>query len=105
MAAKVVHVCLYVLLLVLFISGYLIVTAEGEPLAIFGLVEVPALVISGSNIQDQAGEVHEWLAFGLIGLTVIHGSAALWHHFNSRDNTLLRMVSRADPNRDHSSAI
>lgn len=101
--AKAVHGSLYALLLVLFATGYLIVTAEGEPLSVFGLIEVPAVIRSDTNLQDQAGELHEWLAFVLIGLAAIHGCAALWHHFKNRDNTLLRMVSRAKPDRDRAS--
>lgn len=93
--AKVVHVALYLLLLGLFVSGYLIVTAEGEALPVFGIADIPAVVHSDDNLQDLMGEIHEWVAYVLIGMTVIHGGAALWHHFWMRDDTLLRMLTKA----------
>lgn len=93
-AAKAAHVSLYLLLLALLISGYLIVTAEGEPLSVFGVVHLPALLNSDNNLQDSAGQLHEWLAYAVMILAAIHSAAALYHHYVIRDNTLLRMVTR-----------
>lgn len=95
LVAKVVHVSLYLFLFVLFITGYFVVTAKGENLSVFGFFELPALIQSEDNLQDKVGNIHEWVAFMLIGLASVHGCAALWHHFVRRDNTLLRMVYKA----------
>lgn len=95
LVAKSVHIGLYLLLLGLFTTGYLIVTAEGDALPVFGLVHIPAIVHSDDNLQDQMGEIHEWVAYVLIAVTIIHGGAALWHHFWGRDDTLLRMLTKA----------
>jgi cytochrome b561 len=95
LAAKTAHLGLYVLLVTLFVSGYVMVTIEGEPLSVFGIFDVPAIVNAKGNWQDVIGEVHEIIAFLLIGLTCIHGGAALWHHFKVRDNTLRRMLTKA----------
>lgn len=95
LAGKAAHLGLYVLLIILFISGYLIVTAEGEALDVFGWFTIPSLFTSENNLQDTAGEIHEWLAFTLIGLASLHAAAALWHHFKLHDATLMRMITRA----------
>lgn len=90
--AVLVHRLLYVLLIVLMISGYFISTADGRGVSVFGWFEVPALPWAIEEQEDIAGEVHEILAFSLIGLMVLHAGAAFKHHFLSKDNTLRRML-------------
>lgn len=92
--AGVAHVLLYVLPFATMIAGYLISTADGRPIDVFGLFSVPATLSGGENQEDIAGEIHEVLAFLLIGLSVLHALAALKHHFIDRDRTLTRMLSR-----------
>ncbi len=95
-AAKVVHSVIYLLLLVMFVSGYLITTAKGDSLVVFGgYLEIPSVFSGVDNLEDKAGEVHEIVAFTLIGLAVLHALAALKHHFIDRDDTLLRMIRRS----------
>jgi cytochrome b561 len=93
LAAKAVHIAIYGLLLVMFVSGYLITTARGEPLVVFGgLVEIPGIISGFANLEDRAGEVHEIAAYTLVGLAVLHAAAALKHHFIDKDDTLRRMI-------------
>ena len=92
--AKVAHLLLYLLLLVTFISGYLISTADGRPIEVFGLFEVPATLTSIENQEDIAGWVHWIVACVLMGLAGLHAAAALKHHFIDRDRTLLRILGR-----------
>ncbi|AJE23209.1 cytochrome b [Azotobacter chroococcum] len=88
------HALLYLGLFALMISGYLISTADGRPIPVFGWFEVPALLSGLPSQEDLAGEVHELLAWGLVGLAVVHALAALKHHFIDRDATLARMLGR-----------
>ncbi len=92
-AAGWVHALLYLLLYALMISGYLISTADGRAIEVFGLFSVPATLSGIEHQEDIAGEVHEILAFTLIGLATLHGLAALKHHFIDHDRTLKRMLS------------
>jgi len=85
------HFALYALMFALFITGYLISTADGRPIDVFGLFSVPA-TLTGDNQEDIAGEIHEWLAWGLIALVALHALAALKHHVVNRDSTLKRMI-------------
>lgn len=92
--AGVAHVLLYALLFATMLAGYLISTADGRPIDVFGLFSVPATLSGLENQEDIAGEIHEVLAFSLIGLSMLHALAALKHHFIDRDRTLRRMLGR-----------
>lgn len=81
----------YLLVPLLVISGYFISTADGRPLSVWGLFEIPSLVAK-SGMEETAGEIHEIFAFSLIGLALLHSIAALKHHFLDRDNVLLSML-------------
>ncbi len=88
------HAFLYLGLFVLMISGYLISTAEGRGIPVFGWFEVPATLTRIPNQEDIAGLVHEYLAWALVIFAGVHGLAALKHHFIDRDTTLTRMLGR-----------
>lgn len=92
--AKLAHTLLYVLLLVVMFSGYLISTADGRPLEVFGVIEVPAMISGIEQQEEIAGTVHLVLASTLVGLAAFHALAAFKHHFIDRDRTLLRMLGR-----------
>lgn len=90
--AKTAHVLLYSLMLVIMLSGYLISTADGRGIAVFELITIPSLGEFFVNQEDIAGDIHEWLAYCLIGLATLHALAALKHHFIDKDDTLIRML-------------
>lgn len=81
----------YLLIPLLVVSGYFIATADGRPLSVWGLFDIPALV-SKSGLEETAGEIHEMFAFSLIALVVLHAAAALKHHFIDKDGVLLSML-------------
>ena len=91
-AARLAHGGLYLLLLAIMISGYLISTADGRAIEVFGLFTVPATVQGLPNQEDIAGEIHEILAWSLMALVALHALAALKHHFINRDATLRKML-------------
>lgn len=93
--AKLGHLALYGLLLVLIISGYLISTAKGKGIEVFGLFELPALLASNEQRGEIAGEVHEIAATLFMLLVAVHALAALFHHVYWKDNTLTRMLGRS----------
>lgn len=88
------HGLLYAGLFALMLSGYLISTADGRGISLFGLFEVPASITSIPDQEDLAGVIHFYLAWGLVILASLHGLAALKHHFIDRDATLTRMLGR-----------
>lgn len=94
LASKLGHAALYLGLFGVMISGYLISTADGRGIEVFGLFSVPATLTGIEHQEDIAGDIHEYLAWGLVIFAVVHGLAALKHHFIDRDSTLLRMFGR-----------
>ncbi len=93
--ARWVHGLLYALLLALPLTGYLVSTADGRALPVFGWFEIPSLTGQIQHLEDIAGAVHYGLAWTLIALVALHGLGALKHHFIDRDATLLRMLGLA----------
>ncbi|WP_082113937.1 cytochrome b [Kiloniella litopenaei] len=91
-AASLVHFLLYALPFALFLSGYLISTADGRPIFVFDAIRVPAIFPPSKGLEDTAGLVHEIIAWSLAGFVVLHALAALKHHFINKDRTLLRML-------------
>lgn len=90
--ARLAHWGLLVLLFVAMISGYLISTADGSGIDVFGLFQVPSLTGRQNGLEDSAGQVHYWSTWALVVLAGLHGLAALKHHFIDRDATLKRML-------------
>lgn len=88
------HLFLYVALFAVMLAGYLISTADGVGIPVFGLFEVPALLSSLPDQADTAGTIHLYLAWAIVVFAVLHGLAALKHHFIDRDVTLKRMLGR-----------
>ena len=91
-AAHYAHLLLYVLMGLLMFAGYLISTADGRPIDVFGLFSIPALAFSFENQESIAGIIHEYLAWTLVLLSAGHGLASLKHHFINKNNTLIRML-------------
>lgn len=103
-AAAVTHVLFYVLLFAVMTAGYLISTADGRAVDVFGLFGIPATIAGLPGHADIAGDVHLALAIALIALAGIHTLAALKHHFSDRDRTLARMLGRRTPRPSRSNA-
>ena len=89
--AHLVHILLYLLMLALFVSGYLISTADGRAIEVFGWFEIPASLMM-DNQEDIAGVIHWGLAWSLMGLVALHAAAAVKHHVIDKDRTLVRML-------------
>ena len=83
---------LYFILLTVLASGYLITSADGKAIAVFDWFNVSAFILIAENQEDLAGEIHYYIAYTLIFMALIHGLAAIKHHFIDKDNTLKRMI-------------
>lgn len=97
LGAKLGHGALYLGLFAVMLAGYLISTADGRGISVFGWFEVPASITGIPDQEDVAGAVHFYLAWTLVIFASLHGLAALKHHFIDRDTTLLRMLGRGQP--------
>lgn len=88
--ARLTHVAFYGLLFLLPLTGWLLTSAEGDPVSLFGL-PVPALPV-GEDGEDFLEETHEILGNVLMLLAALHVAAGLKHHFIDRDGVLRRML-------------
>jgi cytochrome b561 len=86
------HWALYVLLLVMAVSGYIRVTAGGFPLEVFDALGVPHLAPRSDALAEAAKSVHAVVRFPLVLLIVLHVGAALYHGLVRRDGVLQRML-------------
>ncbi|MNP75825.1 hypothetical protein D3C76_1729480 [compost metagenome] len=73
------------------LAGWLILSAAGKPIPFFGL-ELPALIGPDKELAGQIKELHELAGTAGYWLIGLHAVAALFHHYVSRDNTLVRML-------------
>ena len=89
-----VHSFLYLLLFVIMFAGYFISTADGRGIEVFGLFELPGFGSFVENQEDKAGVLHEYAAYLLMLVVILHAAAALKHHFIDKDQTLLRMLGK-----------
>lgn len=96
LSAEIVHWLLYLLPFAIMLSGYLITTADGSSIDVFGLFEVPAVFPAEKGREDIAGDVHFYLAYATMGIVGLHALASLKHHFIDHDRTLVRMFKTTD---------
>ncbi|MBK1852220.1 cytochrome b [Marinobacter sp. 1-4A] len=98
LSARVAHVLLYIVVFVAMVSGFLISTADGSSISVFGWFEVPSATGQIKGLEDTAGLVHYWSTWALVALVSVHAAGALKHHFLDRDETLRRMLVPARRN-------
>jgi cytochrome b561 len=96
-AAAAGHGILYLLLLALPLSGWMMASAAGYPPSFFGLFEFPSLVGASHDLQETLEEVHETLFDAVVVVAVLHALAAVFHHVWMKDDTLRRMLPFARP--------
>jgi cytochrome b561 len=92
LAAQTVHYLLYVLILIIPLSGWLMSSAKGIQTVWFGVLPLPDLVGKNKELADVLHEVHEALNLGMAALVLGHIGASLKHHFIDRDDVLVRMM-------------
>lgn len=98
-AAHGAHFLLYLLIFTAMTSGYLISTADGSSINVFGWFEVPSVTGRVKGMEDTAGLVHYWVTWSIVGLASVHALAALKHHWFDKDDTLRRMLCSARDSR------
>ncbi len=87
------HWTLYLLMIALPLSGWLMVSGPGphRPFLWFGLFDIPTLPV-GKPLADLGGTAHGPLGWVMAALVVLHVGAALRHHLLLRDSVLVRIA-------------
>lgn len=100
--ARVSHALLYVFMLAVPLSGWLVLSLRHQATSVFGLFRwawpLPVIVtMSHPNrviLHDALLPAHIWMSYAGMGLVGAHVLAALYHHFARRDDVLRRMLPR-----------
>ncbi|MEY2633460.1 MAG: hypothetical protein RIR00_2114 [Pseudomonadota bacterium] len=88
------HGLLYVLMLAIPLSGWLMSSAKGFQTVWFGVLPLPDLIGRNPALGQQLQSLHFSLNLLLLALLIGHIGAALKHHFIDRDDILRRMLPR-----------
>jgi cytochrome b561 len=91
-AAESVHHLLYLLMLAIPLSGWLMSSAKGFQTVYFGVLPIPDLLSKNPELGDSLKEVHEAINFLMLAIVASHAGAAFKHHFIDRDDVLRRML-------------
>ena len=94
LAAHAGHLLLYVLMIAIPLSGWLMSSAKGFQTVWFGVLPIPDLIGKDKEIGDLLAAVHQSLNLLFIAVLVGHIGAALKHHFVDKDDILTRMLPR-----------
>lgn len=89
--AKLIHVLLYVAMIAMPLSGWVMSSAAGYPVAFFGL-SMPDIVPKNLELAGLANKMHGFFAYLIVGAVLFHVVGALKHHILDRDDTFLRMM-------------
>lgn len=90
--SRVIHFLLYVSLFVMPLSGWIMSSAKGFSVSVFGWFTLPDFVKPNDALAGLAADIHEIAAYTLIVMVGLHFAGALKHHVIDRDSTLRRML-------------
>ncbi|OOZ41946.1 hypothetical protein BOW53_01900 [Solemya pervernicosa gill symbiont] len=75
---------LYLLLILLPVSGYLMSTAAGYPINLFDLYELPQLIGKNKEIANAAKQAHHIMGTAIMVLVTLHILGALKHRITAK---------------------
>jgi len=93
-AAHAGHLLLYVLMIAIPLTGWLMSSAKGFQTVYFGLLPIPDLLEKNKEVGDLLVVVHKSLNLLFVAVLAGHIGAALKHHFIAKDDILTRMLPK-----------
>ena len=91
--AHLAHALLYILMIAMPLSGWIMSTASGHPISFWGLFQFGLPGIEANrNVTKLFNQIHEYIGYTLIVVIVIHVLSALKHHFLGKNKVLRRML-------------
>lgn len=85
---------LYLSLIIMPISGYMMVSAGGHDISFFNLFTLPNLIGENPDIKAIAKPLHVYSGFFITFVLFAHIAGALKHHLVYKDDVLNRMLGR-----------
>ena len=92
LSASGVHALLYLLILLIPVTGYLYSLAAGIPVVYLGLFPMPVIMAPNPELKPLLKEIHFYLNMTLLACVALHVLAALKHQFIDRDRLINRML-------------
>lgn len=86
------HGLLYALFLAVPLIGWAYSSAAGFPIVFLGMWQLPDFVPVSKELAEAIKPWHQYTAFAMAGLVVLHVAAALKHQFIDRDGLIGRML-------------
>ena len=86
------HGLMYALFFIVPLVGWAYSSAAGFPIVLFGVLPLPDFVSASKPLAEMIKPWHQYSAFALAGLVLLHVAAALKHHFIDKDGLLQRML-------------
>ena len=90
--AKCSQAILYIIVILMPITGWLMSSAAGAPVSIFGLLDLPALVEPNKAFMEGMQSAHIIQSYILLTVLGFHVVGALNHGFVKYDNVLYSML-------------
>lgn len=88
-----IHVCLYLALIGMPLSGWVMSSAMDFPHSFFGLFSMPDIIPGHDEALFMAARTaHTYCAYALMAAIGLHAAGAFKHHIIDRDRTLIRML-------------
>lgn len=92
LAAHGAHIALYLLILLVPLSGYLMSNSYGYGVNMFG-IDMPVLFEKDYDIGKLARQWHGWFAYAIIAVILAHVGGALKHKFfDKKENDVLNRM-------------
>ncbi len=91
-AASVVKYALYLCMILMPVSGWLMSSAAGYPVSFYGLFTLPDIAAKDEAAKELFRDAHEMIGNLILALFCVHVGAALKHHFVHKDGILKRML-------------
>ncbi|WP_321324427.1 cytochrome b [Thiomicrorhabdus sp.] len=85
---------LYLAMILMPISGWVMSNSGGHEVAFFNLFTLPNIVAENHDLHEFAEEFHEITGKVMIAVILLHIAGALKHHLVYKDATLLRMLGK-----------
>lgn len=86
---------LYLLLVLIPVSGWVMSNTAGYPVSFFGLFQMPTLLDKSEGLHELAEGVHALTAYAAAALVLLHAAGALKHRLRDRGgeaDVLARML-------------
>ncbi|MCM2293880.1 cytochrome b [Allorhizobium sp. BGMRC 0089] len=86
------HMLLYVLMILMPVTGYITSGASGHDLPWFGLFTWPNILPMDRDLSRLAGMIHHFGAYTFFAVLGLHLAAVAWHRLVKKDEVLSRML-------------